>query len=315
MRPLLVGDGSPLSAELGEERLADGTALVRLELAGAPTPLALVWRVPLTDAACLWTTGAGRDKGLPPSWAPLRLNARATAHAPLLCVVSGSGENRLTLACSDLLHPIELTAGVVEETGELEVRVGLFGELGVDPAHVDLAVRIDRRPVRYEQALEAAASWWASLPDCAPIPVPAAAREPMLSTWYAFHQELDPGAVEAECRRAHDLGMSAEPQVIVTAEIDQVIVRHHAPRAPEVALLEVGERRLQRCRVALHAAPGRAGACECAQSGPCTCGASPDAAPSAATSPGGVKGTIPSRVSSARSRATSGLPVVRSFSP
>ena len=213
MRPLLVGDPAPLSAELAEETLADGAELVRLHLggerAGAPPPLALVWRVPLTDAACLWTTGAGRDKGLPPSWAPLRLIARATTQAPLLCLVSGSGENRLTLACSDLLHPIELTAGVVEETGELEIRLALFGESGVDAAGVELAVRIDRRPVRYEHALETAASWWASLPGCAPTPVPAAAREPMLSTWYSFHQELDPAAVEAECRRARDLGMSA----------------------------------------------------------------------------------------------------------
>src|SRR4051812_23388822 len=105
--------------------------------------------------------------------------------------------------------------------------------------------------------------------------------------------------------RAHHLGVTAEPEVVVTAEVDQVVTRHHAPRAFEIALLEVGERGLQRCRVALHAAPGRAGAWECEQSGPWTCG----------SDPAGVNGSMPRRVSSARSRATSGLPVVSSFSP
>jgi alpha-galactosidase len=31
----------------------------------------------------------------------------------------------------------------------------------------------------------------------------------MYSTWYSFHQVLEPATVEAECRRARDLGMSA----------------------------------------------------------------------------------------------------------
>ena len=213
MRPLLVGDPAPFAAEVDEDRLADGTALVRLTLrassAVAPPPLALVWRLPLSDGACLWTTGAGRDKGLPPSWAPLRLRARATTEAPLVCLVSGAGENRLAIACSDALHLVEMTAGVIEETGELEVRVALFTEPGAIADRVELAVRIDRRPVRYEEALAAAASWWAARPGGAPSPVPEAARQPMLSTWYSFHQELDPAAVEAECRRARDLGMTA----------------------------------------------------------------------------------------------------------
>jgi alpha-galactosidase len=213
VRPTLVGDPAPLSAELAEARLADGASLVTLRLAAeravGPPPLSLVWRLRLTDGVCLWTTGAGRDKGLPPDWAPLRLAARATTQAPLLCLVSGAGENRLTLACSDVLHLVELTAGVVEETGELELRASFFTEPGAVADGFELAVRIDRRPVRYEEALAAAARWWATLPGCAPSRVPAAAREPMLSTWYSFHQQLDPAAVEAECRRARDLGMTA----------------------------------------------------------------------------------------------------------
>src|SRR6185436_14810996 len=107
-----------------------------------------------------------------------------------------------------------------------------------------------------------------------------------------------------EC--THDLRMVLETEIVVTAKVDRR-AGVDASFPLEAALLEVGERGLQRCRVALHAAPGRAGAWSCAQPGPWTCSSRPR--------PGGTRGSIPSRCISARSRATSGLPVVSSFSP
>lgn len=213
-RPLLTGDPAPFAAEVVGETLADGAALVQLSLVAArpsvPPPLALEWRWPLCDTACLWSTASGRNKGVPAAgWGPLQVRARATSEAPLLCAVSAGGENRLALACSEVLHAIELEAGVVEETGELACRLGLFAEPRAPAERFEVAVRIDRRSLRYEEALAAAAAWWAARPGCAPTPVPPLAREPMLSTWYSFHQGLEPAVVEAECRLARDLGMRA----------------------------------------------------------------------------------------------------------
>jgi alpha-galactosidase len=214
VRPLLVGDPAPFAAEVVEETLADGAVLVRLTLvatrAAVPPPIALEWRWPMWDAVCLWSTASGRDKGVHAAgWGPLRVRARATSEAPLVCAVSGAGENRMAIACGEVLRLVDIEAGVIEETAEIACRVALFGEPRAAADRFEVAVRIDRRAVRYEEALAAAAAWWAALPGCAPTPVPAAAREPMLSTWYSFHQELDPAAVEAECRLARDFGMRA----------------------------------------------------------------------------------------------------------
>ena len=214
MRPLLVGEPAPFAAEVHHEALADGALLVRLTLvaerAAVPPPIALEWRWPLCDTVCLWSTASGRSKGVPAAgWGPLRVRARATSEAPVVCAVSGAGENRIAIACADVLHLVEIEAGVVEETAEIACRIGLFGEPRAPAGRFEVTVRIDRRAIRYEEALAAAATWWASLPGCAPTPVPEAAREPMLSTWYSFHQRLDPAAVETECRLARDLGMRA----------------------------------------------------------------------------------------------------------
>src|SRR5688572_29035858 len=112
-------------------------------------------------------------------------------------------------------------------------------------------------------------------------------------------------------KRAQDFRMVLQAEVVVAAEVGQAGRNSEAPPAREAALLEVGERGLQRCRVALHAA--RAGECE--QPGPCTCGSASAGMSGALVRPGGTSGAMPSRVISARSRATSGLPVVSSFSP
>lgn len=208
----LVGDPFPFTARL-ERRTANGVEIVRLVLTSpelaVPAPVSLELREPLIDTVAIWTTGAGRDVGLPPSWRPLRLGSKATSQAPLLCAISAAGDNRLTVACSDPLHEVQLEAGVVEESAELEVRVSLFSDAPEPTREVAIELAIDRRQVRYERALGDAAARWAEQPACTPSPVPELARAPMYSTWYAFHQELDPAAVEEECRLARELGCEA----------------------------------------------------------------------------------------------------------
>jgi alpha-galactosidase len=208
----LNGDPSPFVADL--EAWRDGEIeVVRLVLSAdepaVPPRLVLELEEPLVDAVGLWTSGAGRNKGLAPSWKPLRLGARATTEAPLLCLFSGAGMNRLTLACSDPLHRVAIEAGVIEESAALQVRIELFGEAASPATRFVLEIHLDRREVRYERALADAAARWAEQPGCGPAPVPALARAPMYSTWYSFHQRLDPAAVEDECRRARALGCEA----------------------------------------------------------------------------------------------------------
>ena len=208
----LVGDAAPFEAAL-EVTAKEGVELVTLTLTGsaeaAPPRMAIEWREPLIDTVCVWTSAGGRDKALPPDWKPLRLTATATSQAPVFSLVSGAGHSRLTVACSDTLHPVELEVGVVEETGELTCRAACCADPPAPARRHEVTFRLDRRVAPYEQALADAAGWWAASPGCAPSPVPRAARAPMLSTWYSFHQVLVADEVEAECRRARELGCEA----------------------------------------------------------------------------------------------------------
>lgn len=187
----------------------DLVTLTLLSDAPAPPPAcALAFTQPSTDTHATWTPGAGFYKGVRMDWsAPF--DAKATSQAPVVCLHSYSGENRLTFACDEVLSPVRLRAGVREETGEFMCQISLFDAPAPAATRYTLTLRVDTRPVPYHAALRDVARWWAAQPGNLPLAVPAAGREPMYSTWYSFHQDFTAPALEAEAARARDLGCSA----------------------------------------------------------------------------------------------------------
>lgn len=169
-------------------------------------PLTVSFRFPLADVHALWRPDFQPDRSfdvtLQPPWASFRTSA--VRGAPVVCAYAQSGENRLTLAWSDARSPATLQTGVEEETGELLCSVTFT------PPRADheAVLRLDARALPYHASLAAVERWWSAMPAYTPAPVPPFAREPVYSTWYAFHLGLDADAVEEQCRIARELGCS-----------------------------------------------------------------------------------------------------------
>jgi alpha-galactosidase len=186
--------------------------LVRLTLAlpkpGMPEKVTLSFRHPLTDVHGLWRPDSQPqrifDRTLQPPWESFRTSG--TRGAPVVCAFAQSGENRITFAWSDARNPVTVRANVDEESGELLCSLTLF-ELRTAPfVEYEATLRLDARPIAYYEALDAVRAWWDAMPEYKPASVPAAAREPVYSTWYSFHLALSADAVEEQCRRAKELG-------------------------------------------------------------------------------------------------------------
>ncbi len=165
------------------------------------------WRFPAADMSYVWTTEF--QGSIKPDWHQQRVTSRATNQAPVLCMMNGSNLNRYTIAVSDALNTLELKAGVVEETGEIEMVVKILPQAFKDRLPYSFVLRIDRRRIPYWRALREVSDWWASFEDYAPLQVPRIAHQPMYSTWYTFHQQLDVEEVVDECRIAKSLGCEA----------------------------------------------------------------------------------------------------------
>jgi alpha-galactosidase len=122
-----------------------------------------------------------------------------TSGAPVVCLYGADGINRLTFAVGPRSGVTEILSGMNEESGEFSCgfRVEGAGEV---------TLRVDRRSVPWWQAVGEVSDWWASLPELTPMRVPPAARVPVYSTWYSFHQQLEPEALLRQCRLARELG-------------------------------------------------------------------------------------------------------------
>jgi alpha-galactosidase len=208
----LDGGGEGFRGHLSTSTLESGVDLVHLRIesgeAARPPVFRLSWSHPLVSVHGFWHSGAGYDKGLRVDWVK-GVYSRATSGAPVGCLYDLKGRNRLTFALSDALDPVTFHAGVHEESGETSCWVSLFDE---PPAPLDVyeaTLRLDTRDLPYHQALSDVSRWWAILPGYEPAGVPETARLPMYSTWYSFHQDLDPGRVEEQCQLAKELGCEA----------------------------------------------------------------------------------------------------------
>ncbi|MFU8780852.1 MAG: glycoside hydrolase family 36 protein, partial [Kiritimatiellia bacterium] len=171
-----------------------------------PTPISLIWEHKLVDAHYgagpqrLWNLGGMGSR---------RLKSSAASMAPVICMLNYAGENRLTIAIADTINTTEITARHAEETGCITCTIQLF----VDPVppltQYTTTIRFDTRAQKYWDALQAVSDWWAAMPQYTPAPVPEQARLPMYSSWYSFHLEISPEAIEKQCQLAKELGMDS----------------------------------------------------------------------------------------------------------
>jgi alpha-galactosidase len=188
----------------------DGIEVVRIVLVlpetAVPKPLSVSFRTPLVDAHGLWRPESQPERlqgqTLEPPWESFQTSA--AIGAPIACVYGIDGSNRVTFACSDACNPLTLSANVDEETGELVCAITFFDVPMAPLDRYEAELRVDRRSVPYYEAIDAVRVWWERWYP--PAPIPRAAREPVYSTWYAFHLDLTAEAVEAQCRLARDMG-------------------------------------------------------------------------------------------------------------
>ena len=222
------GDPGQFRITCETETIEDGIHAIHLELsadqAQRPPEIMLAWEHPLVETHQQWHPGVRYDRTIKPDWANPHLTSKSTSNAPVYALYNIAGQNALTFSVSDALNVVQCGAGVVEETGLATCRVTFFAVPGNQPApfflgatpepapqltHYRATVRLDSRPIPYYRALNDVSRWWAAMPDYTPSPAPEHARLPLYSTWYTFHQRLEPAAIEEQCRLAKEMGMEA----------------------------------------------------------------------------------------------------------
>jgi alpha-galactosidase len=210
----VVGELKGFTLDVGVDRLAAGLEVLSLKLT-TPTPqppprFTLKWSLPSHDVAGHWMTGRQLNKTIRPDWAGGRLQSSMFAReAPVSCLFGSDDRNVLTFAVSDALDTILSGSGVREEDGLIYNEVGFFSEPHESLREYTAQVRFDRRAVPYWTALAEVSDWWARQPGYRPARVPEAARLPVYSTWYNYHQGVDAAVLLKEAAVAKQMGFES----------------------------------------------------------------------------------------------------------
>lgn len=210
----VLGDLQGFALELSSATQEKGLEIVTLKLsrakAGRPPKLGLKWAIPSHDVAGHWRPGAGYNKYVRPDWSSGRLEPSMFARsAPVSTLFGSADQNVLTVAVSDALNALQMGAGVREEDGLIYNEIHFFSEPHAPVTEYIARLRLDRRPIPYWAALRGISDWWAHQPNYEPAEVPPPARLPIYSTWYNYHQSLDPDVLLKELEVAKQMGFES----------------------------------------------------------------------------------------------------------
>ena len=161
---------------------------------------------PSDDIFQYWNPGNRMDKV---NYYYNSITSRASANAPVLSFINARNMNRMTVAVSEALNKVGIYSELIEEDARFHVNIELFNEHLPAISEYEFVIRIDTRNIHFNRSLDDVSSWWAAMPEYTPATVPNAAKQPMYSTWYSFHQSLDVPAILHELRSARKLGMTA----------------------------------------------------------------------------------------------------------
>lgn len=166
----------------------------------------ICWQQPLIDIQHTWHPRCGKNRGMSVDWEAGEVS-RLASSAPAFVFFNGKGRSRLAMALSDVFTEIRVLAGVREEDGMLIFRVTIpLDATGLTHSY-DLTIYRDGEDVSFAEALRRISAWWEKDCKLEPMTVPEAARQPMYSTWYSYHQATIAADIEAECAEAAKLGM------------------------------------------------------------------------------------------------------------
>ena len=208
----IVISGGNKNADISLEQLWQGDILfltVRMEMEKPQIPekFRVFWKFKDKGCYSVWSPDVRQARNLDPTWGKKRTSSRLARYMPIHQLVSAGGQNCLNIAVADCTSPISIATGICEEDACVDCEVDFFTIPTAPVSTYSTLIRLDMRKVPYYDSIYDTVTWWEQ--DCGykPAHVPDAARMPMNSLWYSYHQQLDPESIVKECRWSRPLGM------------------------------------------------------------------------------------------------------------
>ncbi len=209
----IVGDLNGFSLDWQTQQIEPNLEIATITLKNSqgaiPPQLSLKWVVQSNNIAGYWSSQAHLDKTITPDWGPAQVKSMLSRHAPVICLFGHDDSNRQTFAVSEALSTVITSTSVKEENGMMYNEIQLFTEKHKTLKTYEIQLRLDTRPIPYSESIADVASWWTTFELYKPSVVPEAAKLPVYSSWYSYHQNVTKEALVEECKLAKSMGFES----------------------------------------------------------------------------------------------------------
>ena len=176
-----------------------------------PPQFGVFFRVPGAGVQNVWTCNHEKDGfHLWPQlwWGWISRYTSSLARDTPIAVGFNSQERApVSLACSEAFEHLVYGLYADDRTCEIVGRCEFFMQPTAARKSYVAKVMLDRRNRGFAETVRSCSDWVSAQNGFTPAPVPAAARDPLYSTWYAYLQDVHDKELEQEARLAAELGM------------------------------------------------------------------------------------------------------------
>ena len=183
------------------------TVKMKLEEPQIPEPFRIFWKMKDIGCYSVWSPDVRQARGKRPNWAKQTTDSRLASNMPIHQSLSINGQNFVNIAVADCDLPIRIATGICEEDASVECEVDFFTIPTTPISTYSTVIRLDMRKIPYYESIYDTVAWWEQTYGYKPAYVPQAAKMPMNSLWYSYHQQLDAENIVKECRWSRALGM------------------------------------------------------------------------------------------------------------
>lgn len=187
---------------------ANGVCVLKLSLdffGKVPKKYTLRWEETIPAVCGFWEPMCYFARNISPDWTKRCALSKTAYNAPLAVLFDDEDNSRLAISLSDVYNGIEIKSGVKEETAQHVFEINFFALGGEPTGKYETWIRLDRRKLPFVESIQSASHAWREW-GCIDACVPDSAREPVYSTWYNFHQAVDPDEILEELKIARELG-------------------------------------------------------------------------------------------------------------
>lgn len=141
------------------------------------------------------------NRGVKQTWCSFS-SSSYVSNAPIYSYYRSDDANLLTVAIDDTFTSWNIQSGIDEDCRMLRFTAN---PVGIKADSISFKVFADRSDRPYYEAIRDVSNWWTEL-KCENLNIPDCVYDPVYSTWYSFHRDIDADNVLLQCKEAAELG-------------------------------------------------------------------------------------------------------------